>query len=440
MTAPDLLIAAAFEYAYPLFEMSRVRYGALQAPQNPARGQVNLVGHRRNLSDHRSRAVTTPNNDTLYSACWIDLSQGPVRIDVAAMPAGRYWSVALMDFFSNNFAMLGTRLDGVGPAAATLVGPGWRGATPAGRVLRAPGNDVWLLGRWLVDGPQDLAAAHAMQDGLRVTALAGAVAAGGVAPVDRMAAGQGGGRVPPRSATDPETYLAVVNEALAHNRPPADEAALLAGLATVGLRPGERDAWSTLDEGLRAAWRERMPALHTALRSGLGRGARELQGWRLPPPQLGNFGRDHALRAAVALGGLAALEPIEAVYFSRQDDAAGQSLDGSRRYRIRVPAGGLPTDAFWSLSVYERMDDGRLFFTDNPIQRYAVGDRTPGLQRHSDGSLELWLQHQAPGDPAQRSNWLPAPAGPLQLTLRAYLPRPELREGRSPLPTLERLG
>ena len=138
----------------------------------------------------------------------------------------------------------------------------------------------------------------------------------------------------------------------------------------------------------------------------------------------------------MALGGLAALEPVEAVYLTRLADADGTLLDGGRRYRIRVPAGGLPLDGFWSLSVYERMPDGGLFFTDSPIQRYAVGDRTPGLQRQADGTLDLWLQRETPTDPAQRTHWLPAPPGPLQLSLRAYLPRPELREGRAALPTV----
>ncbi len=142
----------------------------------------------------------------------------------------------------------------------------------------------------------------------------------------------------------------------------------------------------------------------------------------------------------MALAGLAALEPVEAIYLARQADASGNELDGRQRYRVRIPPGGLPLDGFWSLSAYERLADGRLFFTDNPIQRYAVGDRTPGLLRQPDGSIELWLQREPPSEPARRANWLPAPPGPTQLTLRAYLPQPALREGRAELPSLTRLA
>jgi hypothetical protein len=424
-------VEAAFEYAFPLFEMARTRYNALDNPANPLRGRVNTLAHRRALSDHTSRAVTTPNNDTLYSSAWLDLSATPVRVSVAQMPAGRYWSVALMDAFSNNAAMLGTRLDGRGPVEATLVGPRWRGALPDGstaRVIRLPGDDVWLLARWLVDGPQDLPAAHAMQDGLRLTPLV-ATAANNLIE-----------RVPPRSSLDPENFLAVVNQMLARNPAPAADSQLLWRYSAAGLRPGALNLWPTLSISVQQLWRERIGAMHANLRAGAARGAREVQGWRLAAATLGNFGSDHALRAATALGGLAALEPVEAVYFSRELDAAGQPLDGQHRYRIRVPAAGVPSDSFWSLSVYERLPDGRLFFTDNPIQRYAIGDRTPGLRKNGDGSLDLWLQRVAPSGIDTAPNWLPAPAGPLQLTLRAYLPKPELREGRALLPSIERLG
>ena len=424
-------VDAAFEYAFPLYEMARTRYGALEHLANPGRGQVNVLGHRRTLSDHRARAVTTPNNDTLYSSCWLDLSAGPVRISVAQMPAGRYWSVALMDFFTNHIAVLGSRLDGPGPVMASLVSARWTGARPAGRVIVAPGDDVWLLGRWLIDGPHDLAAGHAMQDGLGVLPTIGS-------RTDPAAARRAMGRVLPRSSTDPEVFLAVVNQALASNLAPGQDAVLLSRYASVGLGAA-MPTWADLPEPVRAAWRDRIGPGHAALRSGLARAARSVQGWRLPPEAIGNFGADHALRAAVALGGLAALEPAEAIYLSRETDVSGTQLDGQQRYRIRIPATGVPTDAFWSLSVYERMPDGRLFFTDNPIGRYSVGDRTPGLRRAVDGAFDVWLQQRQPDDPAQRSNWLPAPPGPMQLSLRAYLPRPELRQGQAALPIVERV-
>jgi hypothetical protein len=133
------------------------------------------------------------------------------------------------------------------------------------------------------------------------------------------------------------------------------------------------------------------------------------------------------------------LEPAEAVYPGRTTDATGAPLDGARRYRLRIPPGGLPVDAFWSLSIYELQPDGRTFFADNPIKRYSIGDRTRGVIRNPDGSIDVWIQHDAPmGDSASRgSNWLPAPRGPFSLVLRAYQPRSAMLNGAAPMPQIQ---
>ena len=421
---PNDRIDAAFEYAYPLYEFARTRFKAVQDASNLARYGANIVHHDRDLSDHRSRWVTTPNNDTLYSVAWLDLSGGPVEVSVAAMPPGRYWSVAFMDAFTNNFAMLGQRLDATGPVRVTLVGPGHHDTAPAGRVIRAPGNDVWLLARWIVDGPADLPQAHAMQAGLQV--------------VSPAANASGTPRVEPTASTDPANFLAVVNELLGRNPAPEHERPLLAQWSALGLRAGDTNAWASLDQALRDAWTSRIGPAHGALPKGSMRSRRMVQGWGLSPLQLGNYGDQYALRAGVALGGLGALEPLEAVYAGRQTDESGQVLDGRHRYRIGIPAEGIAADSFWSISMYQQEPDGRLFFTDNAIRRYSIGDRTPGLARNADGSLDIWLAHEQPSDERARANWLPAPAGVFRVTLRAYLPRVELREGRAPMPTVMR--
>lgn len=416
----DALIDEALVYAFPVWEVARTRHVDLTNPDPTLRIAPNTAWHDRRLCDHAARWITTPNNDTLYSRAWLDLSHGPVRVTVDAMPPGRYWSVAFLDAYTNNFAMIGTRLDGVGPVALTLVGPAHTGPMPAGRVLRAPGNDVWLFARWIVDGPDDLPNAHAMQDRLRVEPAAS------VEPA----------RAVPTDPASPENFLAVVNEQLARNPPPDADVPLLARCAAVGLRPGETGAWRVLDATVREAWAARIVATLNGIRRSIPRLAIDVQGWKVRGPEIGNFGTAYESRAAIALGGLAALEPIEAVYASRALDERGERFDGRRGHRLRIPPEGLPTDSFWSLSMYESMPDGRLFFTDNPIARYTVGDRTPGLRCGPDGALEIVLQHAEPTDPEQRANWLPAPPGPFVITLRAYLPRRELREWRVAMPTI----
>jgi len=72
---------------------------------------------------------------------------------------------------------------------------------------------------------------------------------------------------------------------------------------------------------------------------------------------------------------------------------------------------------FWSLTLY----DQRILFYPNPLNRFAVGDRTPGLKRDLDGGLTILVSHLAPAA-SERSNWLPAPAGAFSLYLRLYEP------------------
>jgi hypothetical protein len=121
-------------------------------------------------------------------------------------------------------------------------------------------------------------------------------------------------------------------------------------------------------------------------------------------------------------------------------DAAGRPLSGASRYTLTFPADGLPpARAFWSLAMYEVTPEGRAFLVDNPLDRYAIGDRTPGLNSAADGSLTLCLQRERPGE-AQVANWLPAPAGPMRLVLRAYEPEDAIIDGRYRVPAVRRVG
>lgn len=160
-------------------------------------------------------------------------------------------------------------------------------------------------------------------------------------------------------------------------------------------------------------------------------------GWAFPHYSIGDFGQDYDYRGAVAIGGLAALPRVEAMYL-RAGGPESKGFDGSKSWKLAFAADQLPpVGSFWSLSMYRLMPDGRLYFAENPINRYTIGDRTAGLKRASDGSFNIVMsREEPPSDPA--TNWLPSPAeGNFVLILRAYLPKVALLEGSYQVPAVQ---
>lgn len=402
---------AAFFYGFPLYEFART--AQLRTAANVG-GALNRVAHRAALADHTSRQVTSPNNDTIYSSTFLELSGGPVEI-VSPTDASRYFSIAFMDAFTDNFAYIGTRATKGQGGTFWLAGPQWTGATLAGvTLLRSSTNDVWMLGRILADGPADIPAARALQQQITVRPTsASPPRAYGVACT---------------SASDPANFLAVVNDMLARSPGGLGETSRAGRFASAGLGAGVTPSPEQL-----AAWGAYIPKGVGKLREKFLFRDLVVNGWGYQPPGVGDFGSDDYLRAAVALGGLAALGEEEAMYFQASTDGAGELLSGVNSYRWRVPPGGVPTDAFWSLTLYQAEEDGRFFLTENPINRFSIGDRTPGLVKNADGSIDILIQRNPPTGPLA-ANWLPAAPGPMRMSLRAYLPRQELlsRAWRAP--------
>jgi hypothetical protein len=122
----------------------------------------------------------------------------------------------------------------------------------------------------------------------------------------------------------------------------------------------------------------------------------------------------------------------EASYAMVYQDEDGTQLNGGSRYQLRFGQTP-PVSAFWSVTMY---DTPNFFLVANPIGRYSVGDRTPGLHFADDGSLTIFMQRDEPQSPEQRANWLPAPAGDFRPILRMYEPGEAVFDGRYELPPI----
>jgi hypothetical protein len=361
--------------------------------------------------------VTSPNNDTLYSRAFLDLRKGPVTITLP--PTGeRYQSVALMDMFTNNFAVLGTRTTGRLGGRFHVAGP--NGVAPP-NAIRAPGPSVFMLGRTLVTGQADLSAARAVQEGILV---------------DGPASDRTFERPPPRDASW-RTFFEEAGRLLAHEGAPVTDGALFDRTAVLGLtrRGFVAKQFSPAEEA------EIQTGVADAIAMArLARGGTYTEsGWNYSKSNIGSFGQDYDFRAQIALTGLFAL-PIEEALYTRSIGDEPDGLYHGDAYRLHFPAGQLPpVSAFWSLTAYEATPSGQYFFAHNPIDRYSIGDRSEGLLHNLDGSLDIWISRSDPGVD-RRTNWLPAPASaPFMLSLRAYLPTKEFRSGEYRVPPVERL-
>lgn len=446
----DYLHAVALQaciYCWPLFEMQRMR-AATSARKAPGLGFAgdgpdslqrwcNLLTAERSLLTAGTSRVVMPNNDTLYLNAWFDLSQGPLVLSVPDT-ASRYYVLGLLDYYTNPFAHVGTRTTGNGAGSILISGPGWDGDVPeacraAGRHIRSATPWVWMIGRILVDGPEDVATVNALQDRFVLQTLAD-WQAGRASPPRRFDA-----RVAPRAPFSVARFLAMVNDALQANPPPPGDATLVSQFAQLGIGAGAAPPDADTLQALETACVATQVLLDSPEGEVFGHPAKAgAAGWRSPIRLNGSFGHDLLLRAFVSRQAIGALETREAAYPRCETDADGALLHGGQRYTIRFAAGQLPpVDAFWSITLYSAKD---YFLVPNPIDRFAIGDRTKGLVRDADGGLTLHLQYAEPSDPSAHANWLPTPADGFFLCLRAYLPREELLDGRYRIPAPRRTG
>jgi hypothetical protein len=369
--------------------------------------------------------VAGPNVDTLYGFAWLDVEREPLVLHVPDTN-DRYYSIQLIDAYANSFRYIGRRATGTKEGLYGIAGPGWKGSLPEGVVrIDAPTNRILALTRTLVRGEEDLPEAQAVQLQYTLTSLSDfsakpqsprtVVSAINVFPILNPAAGGA-------------KYFDDLGAALTNDPPPAREHAPLERFAKAGIGPG-----------LRPSETSGSPALQQAVTSGEARiksanFSTEVSGWKVSY-RIEPFIADPLLRASVNRWGPGAHVAEEALYFFTAADAERKPLTGGARYRVHFAAGQLPpVDAFWSLILY----GPDFFLVRNPLNRYSIGDRTAGVVRNDDGSLDIHIQHDAPE--TATSNWLPAPSGNFQLILRTYQPRPEVLDRSWKPPALERLA
>ena len=114
-------------------------------------------------------------------------------------------------------------------------------------------------------------------------------------------------------------------------------------------------------------------------------------------------------------------------------DKNGQPFDGAANYRLTVPANA-PVKLYWSATVYDR-ETHALIRNLSPSSRSS---HTPGLQKNTDGSVDIYFGPKAPE--GKESNWVPTSAeGKFEVLFRLYGPEKPFFDKTWKLPDIEKV-
>lgn len=410
-----------FIYGLPLVMNYAVMYEfAVDTKSSQFKAPFNQIHNADRVATYEDTAVVTPNSDTPYSTLWLDLRAEPMVLSVPAVPKERYYAVQLIDGNTYNYGYIGSRATGNEPGDYLVVGPDWKGATPAGvkKVFSSTTPFALALFRTQLFNPADMPNVQKVQAGYKAQPLSAFL---------KQPAPPAATKINFLPASTPEikaNFYEYLDAALQFVPPSPESKDVRARLATIGIGPGKTFEWKDLSPEHRAAVLQGMKTGDAKVEKFLASGMKIFNGWGV-----GSFFGDRdfykgnwLMRAGAAKGGIYGNDAVEAVYPFTRADANGEPLDGSKHgYTLTFPAGQFPpVNAFWSVTMY----DGKTqLLIKNPINRYLINSpMLPDMKKNADGSLTMYIQNDSPGSDKE-SNWLPAPDGPMYLVMRLYWPK-----------------
>jgi hypothetical protein len=413
----------AYLYFYPLLSMDVTRRVITNVPPGkmPGLGPHNMFHNFEQFPSADFKAVVRPNFDTLYSSAFLDLTKEPMVVSTPDT-GGRYYLLPMLDMWSDVFASPGWRTTGTDAANYLVTPPGWSGTVPSAMTrISAPTPYVWIIGRTKTDGPQDYEAVHKIQAGYKVTPLSewGKPAK----PVEATLDPSVDMKTPPKIQVDSMPagqYFAYACELLKVNPPHLTDEPIIARMKRIGIEPSKSFDIERVDSAIRDALRSVPEQAQKLMASKLPTLARVVNGWQMNTDTMGVYGNYYLKRAIIAQFGLGANLPEDAIYPANLGDELGKPLDGANQYTLHFDKGATPpVGAFWSITLYDK--DG--FQVANALNRFAVSSWM-NLKQNPDGSLDLYVQNESPGKDKE-ANWLPAPKGAFNVTMRLYSPKSE---------------
>ena len=417
----------AYTYLYSLVTMDVTRKQLTNvAKVEGVSGPVNTFASLAAFPPADLKVVVRPNFDTLYSSAWLDLTKEPMIVSVPDTQ-GRYYLLPMLDMWTDVFASPGWRTTGTQAANYAVIPPGWTGSLPAGVVrIDAPTPYVWIIGRTKTDGPADYEAVNKIQAGFKITPLSGWGKAtqpvvGSVDPSIDM-------KTPPKIAVDTMPagkFFAYAAEILKLQPPHVTDQPILALMQRIGIERGKSFDIDKVDPAIKAGLETAPEDALKLMAWKVASLARIANGWSMNTDTVGVYGNYYLKRAIFTQLGLGANLTEDAIYPINLADDTGKPLDGANAYVLHFEKNATPpVNAFWSVTLYD--NDG--FQVPNSLNRFAVSSWMP-FKHNPDGSLDLYFQNTSPGS-GKEANWLPAPKGAFNLTMRLYAPKSDALTGK----------
>jgi hypothetical protein len=403
-----------FIYGLPIVMNYAVMYEySVDKNSGQYKAPFNVIKNEHRVFTYKDTAIITPNSDTPYSMLWLDLRAEPMVLSVPAVPRDRYYSVMLCDGNTFNYGYIGQRATGPDAGDYMVVGPNWKGETPAGikKVFQSSTQFSAVAYRTQLFNAEDMPNVEKVQAGYKVQPLSAYLKqpAPPAAPAIDF---------PDANKELVKTrFWEYLNFSLPLAPPAPDEIAIRAKIEklTAAMKEPSPEVKAAVEQGMKQGEEKIKEYLATALK--------DVNGWRIGSAfgDRAFYHGDWLLRAAAATAGIYGNDAVEAVYPIAKWLPNGELLDGSKhQYTLTFPVGQLPpVKAFWSVTMY---DGNTQLLIKNPIDRYLINSpMLPGLKKNVDGSLTLYIQKDSPGADKE-ANWLPAPNGPIYLVMRLYWP------------------
>ncbi len=331
-----------FIYGLPIVMNYAVMYEyAVDRNSGQFKAPFNQINNEARVFTYKDTAVITPNSDTPYSILWLDLRAEPIVLSVPAVKKPRYYSVMLCDGNTFNFGYIGSRTTGTEPGDYMVVGPDWKGDTPAGikKVFHSSTQFAAVAYRTQLFNPADMPNVVKIQSGYKVQPLSTFLKqpAPPAAPAIDF----------PKANAElvKQNFFSYLDFALQFAPAGPEEAAIRTKPASIGVGSGKTFEMKDLSAEHRAAVLLGMKQGEDKVEQYLATGQKNINGWKVGSlfGDRGFYSGDWLKRAAAAKGGIYGNDAIEAMYPMTKTLANGEELDCSKHnYTLTFAKGPVP--------------------------------------------------------------------------------------------------